>query len=134
MTSSLDVVQAFVHDVWSEGRLDRIPELVDEDYMVEGRLAGPDFVRRNVLGWRSAFPDLRCTILTACCDGERVAILVRMTGTHLGAWEGIAATGRPLDIREAVFWSVRDGRLASIQSIGESLRFRIQLGLLPEDA
>jgi predicted ester cyclase len=134
MTSSLEVVQAFVQDVWSEGRLDRIPVLVDEDYTVYGTVEGQDFVRRNVLNWRSAFPDLNCTILTACADGENVAIIVRMTGTHLGDWYGTLATGRTVDIREAIFWRVRNGRLASIESIGESLKFRKQLGLLPEDA
>jgi predicted ester cyclase len=132
--SPVDVVRAFVTEVWSEGRLERIPDLVHDDYADGELVVGPGFVRDNVTTWRTAFPDLQCTVLTSCSEGPLVAVLVRMTGTHLGPWEHVPATGRNVDIREAIFWTVRDGRLATIQSVGQSLKFRIQLGLLPEDA
>ena len=56
--SPVDVVRAFVTEVWSEGRLDRIPDLVHDDYADGERVVGPGFVRDNVTTWRTAFPVL----------------------------------------------------------------------------
>ena len=126
MNSNLVIAQAFVKDVWNDARLDRIPDLMHEDYAAEGRVVGHALVRNNVTTFRSAFPDLQTTILTSSCEGDVVAALVRMWGTHLGTWGSLAATGNPIDIREAAFWRIRDGRIASGEFVAEALKTRIQ--------
>ena len=64
---NIAIIDAFVTDVWSNGKLGRIPELMHEDYAAEGRVVGLDWVRRNVTTYRNALPNLQVEILTSSC-------------------------------------------------------------------
>ena len=70
-------VRLFVEAVWNEGRLDLIEELVADDYVgrmpcVEGRVFGPQAVRRLVSSSRRAHPDLHVKIEDQIAEEDRV--------------------------------------------------------------
>ena len=58
------------------------------------------------------FPDLRIHIEDIFGMGERVAVNLRLRGTHRGTFEGVPATGRPVDFRSIELYRVAGDRIA----------------------
>jgi predicted ester cyclase len=86
-----------------------------------------DFIRRLL----AAFPDLRVEVHELVPDGDRVAAHLTLAGTHRGEWAGVAATGRPVAIREMHIYRVERGRLVERWVEVDRLGMVQQLGLLP---
>ena len=128
------VVQRFIAEVWNAGNLAAADELVHRDYAIPGVGQGPDAVKRNVTTLRVAFPDLECTIEQMLAEDDWVAVRLTMRGTHDGPLFGIAPTGRPVTMKEQVFWQVVDGQLRAIWAVGDALGLRVQLGAIPATA
>ena len=42
-----------------------------------------------------------------------VAVTVTVRGKHSGEYQGLAPTGRSIAFEEAIFWQLRDGKIAS---------------------
>src|SRR6476646_7248023 len=89
--------------VWNQRKLELIPDWVTEDF-VGHYTAWPEPVR-GVDGFRAfveqalaAAPDLRMTIEDTVSAGDKVVSRVTLSGTHTGAMQGFAPTGRPISI------------------------------------
>ena len=125
------LIRQFVEVIWNQGEFARIGDFVHPDYVVDGTPVGRDWVVQNAESLRERFPDLHFSILTIVEQGNQVAALMRMQGTHRAEWRGIPATGKTVDAREAGFWQIDDGLIATGDFIADALTIRIQLGLLP---
>lgn len=66
-------------------------------------------VRQLFAAMRRAFPDLRAEIHDQIAEGDRVATRKTLRGTHLGAWMGIAATGRAVAFEVMDVLRLEDG-------------------------
>lgn len=131
-TSHAAVILPFIDHVWNRGDLASIDRYVDSEYSVDGTVVGADWVRANVQSFRRGFPDLRIDIEQLVEDATGAALLVRLRGSHLGPWNGWEPTGRLVDYREAAFWTLADEKLVSGNFVADTLRIRIQLGIIPE--
>ena len=58
-----------------------------------------------------AFPDYRWKRITLVVEGDRIAAHLRASGTHRGAFDGIASTGRHVNIAEFAFYRLEGGRI-----------------------
>ena len=84
----------------------KIEELVQtfgEDGALEDRALGMDFVRHpNIKAYYDdlmrGVPDLHVEIRARYIAEDAIVAEGRATGTHLGEWRGLPATGRTLDI------------------------------------
>ncbi len=91
------VVRRFMDEVWSDGNLAAIGELVAMDHvhhLGDDDLHGPDGVKGAVSWLRSAFPDLHFEIDDLVSHGDRVVVRWTARGTHEGAFADVAPTGR----------------------------------------
>ena len=61
---------------------------------------------------RAAFPDWTETVGTLIVEGDRAATRWTSTGTHEGAFNGLTATGRRIEITEAAVFHLENGRIA----------------------
>jgi len=132
--SNKAVVRRFIAEVWNAGNLDAADELVHPEYAISGIGTGPDAVRHNVSIYRTAFPDLECVVEQLIAEGDWVAVRLTLRGTHLGPLGDILATGKPVTMKELVFWQVESGKLRAIWSQGDALGLRIQIGAIPASA
>lgn len=73
---------------------------------------GIEGARAHVTGVRATYPDLRLTVERQIAEGEWVATVVTMRGTHLGEWQGIRPTGKPVQMTAVKADRVIDGRIA----------------------
>jgi len=99
MEENKAIVRRLNDEVWSEGRLEVIDELIADDFVgtVVGapeQIRGRQGFREFVVMYREAFPDLRITIDEQIVEGETVVTRWTATGTHEGELMGMAATGK----------------------------------------
>lgn len=81
-----------------------------------------------------AMPDLRLEILGTAEEGENVMMRWRMTGTHTGAsWEGIAASGRRVELDGMDHFVIRDGKVATNFVVFDQVQFGRAVGMMPAD-
>ena len=87
-----------INEVWSEGNLDVIDELVADDYVyhtpIEGDIHGPEGLKQNVTLYRTALPDLWFTVEDVMAEGNKVVIRWSAGGTRKGELLGSPATGK----------------------------------------
>jgi steroid delta-isomerase-like uncharacterized protein len=75
-------------------------------------LQGRETWRHGFELMRSAFPDLEAVVEDLVAAADRVAIRVRFRATHQGEFQGIPATGRPIDYVSHEFYRVEEGLIA----------------------
>lgn len=116
--STAALVDEFLDRVWNGRELDRVEDLVAEDYELRNlsddsvALRGRDQLRAHISGWLAAFPDLRMREIDRLDSGERLMSIVRIDGTHSGAeFQGVEAAGAKIDVVLVAVFDAADGRL-----------------------
>ncbi len=127
------MVHGFLAEVWDQGRPEVAARYVDPAYEVPGVGRGPAAVAENVTAFRTAFPDLRLEVVDTLADQDRVAVWMRLTGTHRGPFRGHEATGRSATWEEVGFFEVRGGLLVRARFLADVFGLRKALGVLPAD-
>lgn len=108
------MVRAVFSEVWSKGDVYLIPDLFSEDFVGHfpgETVHGLEELAAQVTAHRSAFPDWTEEIEEAIFDGNRVAIRFRSRGTNKGEFMGNPPTGTHVEITEAVFFRLKDGKI-----------------------
>ena len=100
--SNKRLVRRYYEDVVNTGKVEHIDEFVSADYAevhdnVRHAL-GMDGAKAHVLGVRETYPDLHLTVEQQIAEGEWVVTRVTMRGTHPGEWQGIAPTGKKVEM------------------------------------
>ena len=74
---------------------------------------GEEAVRDLIGELMAGFPDLDLAVQLLHHADDAVIVEGRMTGTHEAEWGGMAATGRRMDMRAAVFFRFDGDRLTN---------------------
>ena len=77
----------------------------------------------------SAFPDFGLEALATYHGDDIVLVDTRMTGTHEGAWAGVPATGRPIDVRCACIYHFEQDRLVKETVFFDQATLLAQIGV-----
>lgn len=111
------------------GHFEVFDEIVAEHYddHLPGRTPGRASLVAYFRGLRAAFPDLRLPISQMIAEGDRVAVLNAVQGTHRGDFLGIAATGRRVDASAFQLYRVQDGQLAEHWEVADFATLQRQL-------
>jgi uncharacterized protein (TIGR02246 family) len=97
---------------------------------VGGVLEGRAEIERVYRLWFSAFPDMVMDQDELLIDGDRVALVARMAGTHAGDFFGLAPTGRHVEVQVAQLMTVAGGLVASERRIYDFTGVLVQVGVL----
>jgi steroid delta-isomerase-like uncharacterized protein len=81
--------------------------------------------------FRSAFPDLHCTVEDEICEGDKVAAHWTMRGTHIGLLLGNPPTNRQIRIQGMLFARTENGRIAECWTMVDQMGMLQQLGIVP---
>ena len=100
--------------------------------------AGVENIARNADGqgfpspgaafWQDAFPDREDHVEEIIAEGDMVAMLWRITGTHRGNFYGIPATGKPVDFLEIGYFRMSGGKIAEGWFMADEAGLLRQLG------
>lgn len=83
--------------------------------------------------WRdalAAMPDLRHDLREVLTVGTVIAARAVVTGTMLGPFAGVEATGRSFEVDQGLFAHVRDGKIAEAWEIVDMVSLLRQVGAL----
>ena len=104
-------------------------EIVAEDYddHLAGQTRGRETLKRYFTGLRSAFADFRLPITNIVAEGNLVAVLNSVRGTHKGDFAGIKAKGNRIDAMAFQLYRIADGQLVEHWEIADFMTLMNQL-------
>ena len=131
------LVRRFIEEVWNQGNLDFIDEVVASDYldhMPQAEANGPEGARQFYAALHTAFPDIHFMIEDQIAEGDKVVSRWTARATHTGEFMGIAPTGRQGVVTGIVIDRIANGKFVEGWSIFDELGMWQQLGVVPEPA
>ena len=80
----------------------------------------------------TGFPDLTTTIEDMFVSGDKLAVTLMWRGTHTGEYGGVAATGKPVEVRDTAIWHFKNDQVTEIWTLQDQFTFLKQIGYLPD--
>ncbi|UVE50544.1 ester cyclase [Haloferax larsenii] len=134
-----DVVHRLHSEIWSEGNLDLVDEIVAADYVehnptVPHDARGPADYKESVEMFRTAFPDLTLTEADTIVEGDKVVSRVTLQGTHEGEFMGVEPTGVEVESEGIVINRIVDNQLVESWPLADMMGVMQQLGVVESPA
>ncbi len=126
--------KTMLDEAFGKGRLDYLDQVCDPSFEAHDSFLGNldlQAFERSILDYRTAFPDLKPTLLAICGEGDLVAMHWRMTGTHQGSIQGIPPTGNRVTVEGMSFDRYRGGKLVESWADWDALGLLQQIGIVP---
>jgi predicted ester cyclase len=95
------------------------PKVVSHDPF-PGQPPGPAGVIETFKLFHKAFPDLHAETLEILADGDKVAGLFTVTGTHKGEFMGNKPTGHPIEYDEVIILTFRNGKITEHRAVADT--------------
>ncbi|MFZ1971327.1 MAG: ester cyclase [Candidatus Acidiferrales bacterium] len=135
VAENVALMQRWFREVWNEGRVQTIHDLMDESCIGIGQdqpgveIHGPaDFVAlSNRL--HGAFPDIKITVDDTIGADDKVVVRWSAVMTHTGDHLGIPATNRPVRITGITIAQIKDGKIIRGWDNWDQLALMQQLSL-----
>jgi steroid delta-isomerase-like uncharacterized protein len=138
MSDNASIVRDFIEEAINQGDIDSTVRFMWEDVVEQvpfpGQGLGVEGVKDILRQMRAAFPDQHWTVEEQMTEGDRVLTRFEWTGTHLGVFLGVPATGRPVRVWGTVIDRLLDGRIKETRILMDTLGLMIQLGVVPPPA
>ena len=131
LEESKAIVRRFTDEVWSQGKLEVVDEIVAPNIIWHGtKINDIEAFKQNLVGFRTWFSDLCNTIDELVAEGDKVVARMTIRGTHTptdkqATWTAIGIC-RIADAQIVEMWTNEDV-LGRMQQIGYTL-------VPPEDA
>ncbi len=123
------VVMRIFENVFNEGDAGEAERVIDPE--VAGRSMGgrgPHETLLVVASLRRSFPDLRFEVEDLIAEGDQVAAMWTLTGTHLGPFLSVAPTGRTIRVSGITVFGMRRGRWRTARGSWDLPHALAQLG------
>jgi predicted ester cyclase len=132
------LARRIVDEVWTQGKLDVIDEVIAPDFVgydpTNGEFRGRDGFRQLVEGYRSTFSNIAMRIESIVAEGDWIAARWTARGTHTAELMGVAPTGREVTVEGTQFNRIRDGMIVEGRGLFDALGMLQQLGAVPTAA
>ncbi|MEN8237449.1 MAG: ester cyclase [Pseudomonadota bacterium] len=133
MNENKIIVNRYFEEVWNQGKLDVLDEIVSVDYInhspgMPNPPRGPEGIKPIVTAIREAFPDLKYVIENLVVSEDQVAIRTTMYGTHLGDFFGLAPTGKTIKVTQMQIERIDNGKIVEHWRVTDDLTMMRQLG------
>jgi len=96
-----------------------------------GQAPGREGVKAMFRQFFDAFPDMVMRVDSLVAEGDLVGAHVTVTGTHLGAFAGIPATGRTVTVTGFDWVRIQNGKVVERRGVFDQLGMMAQLGAVP---
>jgi steroid delta-isomerase-like uncharacterized protein len=125
-----------MYDLLNAGDVDGFGDILADDFVEHEESSGlaptKDGVKAFFRMYLAAFPELRMTAEDVLASGDKVVARVRATGTHHGAFMGMPATGRSVDVQLIdILRFGDDGLVHEHWGVFDALAMMQQLGAIP---
>jgi steroid delta-isomerase-like uncharacterized protein len=133
------IMRRMLDEVIVGGNLDLMDELVAPDFVNHNVVGtgessssvGIEAFKNEIMALRTAFPDLKLTVVHLLADGDKVIANLRGQGTHLGPFGSIPATGRKVDVPSMTVVRFANRKFAERWNLVDRYSMLEQLGVIP---
>lgn len=123
------------HEVFGQGKLDLIDELVDPNFVeheeLPGLSPGREGLKEFFAMFRNAFPDLQFAVEDMIAEGDKVAARFTISGTHRGQFLDMAPTGRQISVGGIEILRFSNGKVMEHWGMTDQMSMMQQLGAIP---
>jgi len=131
------IVRRLFEEVWNKGNQVVVDELFAPTYSHHDPSSpdlgqGPQSEKRRVTLYRTAFPDLHFKVEDVIAEGETVVARYSARGTHKGDLNGIAPTGKQINVTGMSVTRFANGKITEGWVNWDALSLMQQLGVVPE--
>jgi steroid delta-isomerase-like uncharacterized protein len=125
-----------MEELWTKGNLDAVDQLYSESCVfhdlgnpedIRGREGLKQFARM----YRTACPDLKCTVEDVVAEGDKVALRWVSRGTHKGDLAGTAPTGKQVIFRGIQMQRISNGKIEEEWAGFNTLGALQEIGAVP---
>ncbi len=135
MNQTESLISRLFAEVFNQGNLAIVDELLSPDYFTHtafgGASSGPGGLKWLIVMFRTAFPDLHCTVEGEIREGDQFAAHWTLLGTHRGLFMGNPPTGRQVEVQGMIFGRIENGRIVEDWTLIDQIGILQQLGLVP---
>jgi predicted ester cyclase len=128
-------VRRLFEEAFNQGNLAVVDEVVSANHVVHnayGRAPhGAQGLKWLIVMFRSAFPDLHCTLGDEINQVDKVAARWIMHGTQKGTFLGNQPTGRPVEFHGMIFARMESEHIVEDRTLIDQMSILQQLGLIP---
>ncbi|MAT38363.1 MAG: hypothetical protein CL946_02030 [Ectothiorhodospiraceae bacterium] len=130
------VTHRYFEEVMSGGKLDVIPEIMDENvqFIIPTQpepFRGHEGLTGFVGYLRSAFPDIKFEVEREVASGNKVASRWHITGTHEGEFLGAPPTGNKISDYGVDIFTFKGNKILTIHVNENDFGLMQQLGMIP---
>jgi steroid delta-isomerase-like uncharacterized protein len=124
-----------VQEAWHRRDVTTLANFHAEDCVVEspvagGQARGREAIARSYEAFFHAFPDLTLTYDEPLIDGDRVVLIVRISGTDRGGFMGLHPSGRFVDFPCVLLFELQNGLIARERRIYDFTGLAVQVGAI----
>jgi predicted ester cyclase len=127
----MEMARRWFTEGWT-GQLAMADEIFSEDVRTNGVHVGVSGPVGRIRDRLTGFPDISTSIEDMFVSGDKLAVTLMWRGTHSGTYAGLAATGKPVEVRDTAIWHFRDGLVVEILTLQDQFGLLKQIGYLPE--
>jgi steroid delta-isomerase-like uncharacterized protein len=125
-----------IEEIFNDGNLDVADEIIATDFVghdpaLPEPTRGPEGLKQAAGGYRTAFPDLTCTVVQQVAEGDTVVTRWTAQGTHEGELFGIAPTGKQATVTGISIERVVGGKIVEAHTNWDTFGLMVQLGVVP---
>jgi steroid delta-isomerase-like uncharacterized protein len=128
------IARRLVEEVQNQHNISAMDKLYAPNYIYHAAHGVPPTLEGNKQFFSllfAAFPDLHLTIHNQIAEGDKVVTHKTMSGTHLGTFVGIPATGKLMAMEILEILQIDAGKITGCWLFYDRLSLMYQLGILP---
>lgn len=123
-----------LYSFWNTGELKYVQAAVSPDFkdntLPPGRPQGIAGLQAASKGFRTAVPDLKCTLEDVVLTPDKAVIRMVFTGHNTGPFNGHPASGKPVRFIAIDIQHFRNGKIFEDWHLEDNLTFQQQIGVV----
>lgn len=122
-------MRRYWREFWTEGRLDYARALYADPFLLNGRELTPDRFAAGAEVFRAHFEDFAATVDRVFAWEDVVVTRVVFSGKHVGDFQTVPATGKPIEVTGLDVFRFEDGLVVEHLHEADHERMWEQLGV-----
>ena len=129
------IIYRVLDEAFNQGNLAVVDELVAPNGISHhsswGTPANRTGLKQLIAMFRTAFPDLHCTIEDEIIQGDKTAAHWTMRGTHKGLFLGNSPTSKSISVKGLIYARIENDQVIENYILIDQMGILQQLGLVP---
>jgi steroid delta-isomerase-like uncharacterized protein len=129
------LIHRIFDEAFNQGNLGVVDELLTSNHLAHNAFVGgpngPEGLKWLVAMFRTAFPDLYCTVEDEMSVENKCAAHWTMRGTHQGMFMGNPPTGKQMQVQGIIFARLVEGIIVEYRMLIDQFGLLQQLGVIP---